>query len=351
MLPTLISSWNGAPATARAYELLSRGTPLLDAIVAGVQIVEDDPEEMSVGYGGLPNEEGIVELDAAVMDGRLHKAGAVAGLRGVRHAAAVALNVLRRTDHALIVGEGARRFAVQCGFKEEDLLTPQAREAWLAWKAELSNKDAWLSAAEIGDGAGSDFGAARWAGHASNPTPGGPPPAATNKTVTPKPGESGGKPKVPFTFGTIHVSGIDANGDLASVTTTSGLSYKIPGRAGDTPIVGAGLYTDNAVGSAGCTGRGESTMLNCAAYAVVQFMESGRSPTEACLAALEKIVRNTREKRLLDASGRPHFNCTLYALRKDGATGAAALHADYKHVVQRGSETTVLDCASLYPRV
>lgn len=343
MTPIFISSWNGAPATTRAFELLSGGTGLLDAIVAGVQLVEDDPAEMSVGYGGLPNEDGIVELDAAVMDGPLHKAGAVAGLRGIRHAAAVALQVLRRTDHALLVGEGARVFALRCGFKEEDLLTPAAREAWLAWKAELSTRDAWLGPEEMARGAGSEFGGARWAGHVGNPTPGGPPEAAN-----PRPGDSGGRPKVPFTFGTIHMSGLDAAGNLASVTTTSGLSYKIAGRAGDTPIVGAGLYTDNAVGSAGCTGRGEATMQSCAAFAVVQAMEAGRHPTEACLEVLRRIAANTRERRLLRADGRPHFNCTLYAIRKDGELGSAAMHEGYTFVAQRGAETRLERCAALY---
>jgi len=353
MLPTFVASWNGGPATARAFELVQGGTPLLEALVAGVQIVEDDPKEMSVGFGGLPNEEGEVELDAAVMDGPTHKAGAVAGLRGVRHAAAVALEVLRRTDHALLVGEGARRFARQCGFRDEDLLTPEAREAWLLWKASLSTRDAWLGPEETGGRAGSDFGAARWAGHHTNPNPGGPPrivsqPKTDMQGQVPKPGESGGRPEVPFTFGTIHVSGIDANANLASVTTTSGLSYKIPGRAGDTPIVGAGLYTDNDTGSAGCTGRGEATMHNCTAYAVVQAMRAGMPPQEACLLGLRELVRTTREPRLLRADGRPHFNCTVYALRKDGELGAASIHPGYMFIAQRGATTELASAAALF---
>ncbi|MBS0196584.1 MAG: N(4)-(beta-N-acetylglucosaminyl)-L-asparaginase [Planctomycetes bacterium] len=331
-LPILISSWNGAPATSLAAKLHGAGTPLLDAIVAGISLVEDDPEELSVGYGGLPNEDGEVELDAAVMDGPLHKAGAVAGLRRVRHAAAVAREVLRRTDHALLVGEGALRFAKQCGFKEEDLLTPKAREGWLQWKASLSNKDGWIGPEEVT----SDFGHARWAGRENNPTPGGPPP-----------GDSKTASGAPFTYGTIHVSGLDLQGNLFSCTSTSGLSYKIPGRVGDSPVIGAGIFTDNEIGSAGATGRGESTLHNCAAFEVVRLMEEGRTPTQACLETLARIAKRTRERRLLSAPGHPSFNVTLYALRSDGETGAASMLPGYEYVVQRAGETSVENAASL----
>lgn len=335
MAPTLIASWNGAPATKLAALLHSRGTPLLDAIVEGIKLVEDDPEELSVGYGGLPNEEGEVELDACVMDGPLHKAGAVAGLKRVRHAAAVAREVLRRTDHALLVGEGALKFARQCGFREEDLMTAKSREAWLAWKAELSPRDGWISPTE----AASDFGHARWAGHTENPTPGGPPP-----------GDSTTAPRAPFTYGTIHVSGLDALGNLYACTSTSGLSYKIPGRAGDSPIVGAGIYTDNAAGSAGATGRGESTLHNCAAYEVVRLMEQGRGPTEAALETLRRMAARTREGRLLASAGRPNFNVTIYALRKDGEVGCASMHEGYEFITQTGDRCRVEKAASVFSK-
>ncbi len=333
---TLISSWNGAPATRLAADLHRKGMPLLDAIVEGVKLVEDDPEELSVGYGGLPNEACEVELDACVMDGPLHKAGAVAGLRRVRHAAAVAREVLRRTDHALLVGEGALQFARQCGFVEEDLLTPKARQAWLAWKAELSPRDGWISPREQA----SDFGHAMWAGHKDNATPGGPPP----------PNDSSTAPTAPFTYGTIHVSGRDEQGHLFGCTSTSGLSYKIPGRAGDSPIVGAGVYTDDAAGSAGCTGRGESSLHNCAAYEVVRLMEGGASPEQAALQTLARMAGRTRERRLLSAPGRPNFNVTIYAIRKDGATGCASMHQGYEYVLQEGDLTRVLPAAFLFPK-
>jgi len=336
--PVLVGSWNAGPALRLAAERYGAGLGMLDAIVDGVGLIEDDPEEMSVGYGGLPNEEGVVELDAAVMDGPRHKAGAVAGVRGIRSVARLALEVLRRTDHTLIVGDGALRLGRQLGFKEEDLLTPRARDAWLAWKASLSSRDAWLSADECTSG----FGQALWAGHTQNPTPGAPPDAS------PRPGESGGSPRVPFTFGTVHVSGMDDRGDMFSCTSTSGLSYKIPGRAGDSPIVGAGLYTDNAVGSAGCTGRGEAALQNAAAFAAVSAMERGMTPTEAALDTLGRIARNTKETRLLDGDGRPSFNVTLYALRKDGKVGAASLRPGYTYVAFRNGECCAEACVSLF---
>lgn len=335
--PVMIASWNGAPATVRAVELMSGGMDQLEAMVRGVAVVEDDPEEMSVGYGGLPNEDGQVELDAAVMDGRAGRAGAVAGLRGIRHASAVALEVMRRTDHVLLVGEGARKFARVVGFKEEDLLTEKARAAWLKWKGNLSVRDAWLGEEE----ATSEFGRAQGWG-----SPGGPAEAKSR----PAPGQSGGSPGVPFTFGTIHVSGLGADGRICAVTSTSGLSYKIAGRAGDSPVVGAGLFADDAVGSAGATGRGEAVLQACGAFSVVREMERGTAPTEACLAVLRQIAGKTRAKRLLDAKGRPSFNVTLYALRKDGAWGAASMHEGYECIVQEADAVRKESCAYLYAK-
>jgi N4-(beta-N-acetylglucosaminyl)-L-asparaginase len=356
MHSVFIASWNGAPATQKAHALHAAGTPLLDAIVAGIELVEDDPAEFSVGFGGLPNEDGEVELDAAVMEGPSHRAGAVAGLRRVRRAARLALEVMRRTDHTLLVGDGALAFARKLGYIEENLLTREAREAWLAWKASLSTKDAWIGPDEVR----SAFDTARWAGHKENPTPGGPqgmPPALTSSAQPhiPGPGSQVAPPRidlskpasVPFTYGTIHVSGRDSAGNLASCTSTSGLSYKIAGRVGDSPIVGSGLYTDNAVGSAGATGRGEASMLSCASYDVVRGMEAGLSPTQACVQTLRRIAQRTKDRRLLDDAGNPTFNVSLYALRKDGEVGAAALHKGYQHVVQQGSETVVRDSVAV----
>jgi N4-(beta-N-acetylglucosaminyl)-L-asparaginase len=299
---------------------------MLDAIVEGVGTVEDDVLEMTVGRGGLPNEAGEVELDASVFDGPRHKAGAVAGLRQVRSAAAVALQVLRRTDHNLIVGDGALAFAKAMGFALEDLLTPEARAAFEAWKRDPRRPSAWLDATGQGG-----FGGARTAGRVDSRD--GLDHAGVSATVR-------------TTTGTIHVSGRDARGDLFACTSTSGLSYKIPGRVGDSAIPGHGIFVDNAFGSAGATGRGEASMLACAAYETVRNMETGMAPTQACLETLGRVVRRTVEARLLDAPGRPAFNVILYALRKDGAWGSASIHPGYEFVVHAQGVTRKLPSAA-----
>ncbi|MEX2218403.1 MAG: N(4)-(beta-N-acetylglucosaminyl)-L-asparaginase [Phycisphaerales bacterium] len=322
----IISSGNGLPATARAMELLDSGTYLLDALVAGVALVEDDPKDDSVGYGGLPNEEGVVELDASVMDGPMHRAGAVGALRNVKNPAAVALQVLRKTDHVMIVGEGALRFARAMGFKEQELLTEHAREEWLKWKANLNRSDKWLN---------------------------------EEQQIRARPGPTGPRSQrlddetrggVRYTTGTIHCSAVTGGGDLASVTSTSGLSWKIPGRLGDSPIVGAGMYCDNAIGSAGATGRGESLIQVCGAFSIVQHMEAGMTPTEACLAVLKRIADRTREPRLLDDRGRPAFSARVYAVRKDGAYGSASIWNDGEFAVNDGTSNRREPCAFLFER-
>jgi len=315
-----ISSGNGPRATARAYEMLIGGADPLDAIVAGVKIVEDDPNDMTVGYGGLPNEEGIVELDASVMHGPTHRAGAVASLRNIKNPAAVAREVARRTDHCLIVGEGALKFAKRLGFKEENLLTERAREAWLRWRAQLNRNDDWLQEDEF------DL------------------PTADGQEV------SFDERGIPHTYGTIHCSALTAGGDLAGCTTTSGLSWKLPGRVGDSPIIGAGCYTDNAIGSAGATGRGEAVIQVCGAHSVVMRMEAGDHPTQACRHVLEKIADRTRLKRLQTADGRPNFNVTLYALRKDGAFGSACIYKGGSYAVTDAQGTRVEQSTFLHEK-
>lgn len=315
----VISSGNGLPATDKAMAMIKDGNDPVDAVVAGVNIVESDPNDMSVGYGGLPNENCIVQLDSCVMHGPTHKAGAVAAIEDIMNPASVALLVLKRTDHVMIVGQGAKQFALRHGFKEENLLTEKARQAWLRWKENLNSRDDWL-----------DHDQMDWA-------PDGTPLSAAEK-------------EVPFTYGTINCSAVDGNGDLASVTTTSGLSYKIPGRVGDSPIVGAGMFVDNFVGAAGATGRGEAVIQNCGAFSIVREMENGLSPTEACLEVLKRIADRTKQKRLLDEKGRPNFGVTFYAVRKDGAYGSATMWKGGTHSVHDGKQNRKLASAFLFER-
>ncbi len=319
--PMAISSGNGVPAVNKAVELMRGGTDTLDAIVAGINIVEDDPNDNSVGYGGLPNEEGEVELDASCLHGPSHKAGAVAGLRSIKNPSSVALRVLKRTDHVLLVGEGALKFARAMGFEEQNLLTEQSRRAWLRWKANLNADDDWLDDDQII-------------------------PKSNIKQMQSRAKELG----VPFTTGTIHVSALNSKGDLSACTSTSGLSWKLPGRVGDSPIVGAGMFCDNAVGSAGATGRGEAVIQSCGAFQIVQHMANGLAPTEACLKVLQWIADHTRQTYLLDDKGRPNFEVVLYALRKDGAYGSACFRPGRKFAIHDGKNARLEDCAALYAK-
>ena len=319
--PVSIASANGVRTTELARARMVGGADPLDAIVAGVKIVEDDPDDMTVGYGGLPNEEGVVELDSCVMHGPMHRSGAVASLRNIKNPAAVAREVARRTDHCLIVGDGALKFARRLGFEEENLLTERARKAWLRWRATLNRNDDWLQQDEF------DLPADMQGQDVSFDAQG-----------------------VPHTTGTIHCSAVDGNGDLAGCTTTSGLSWKIPGRVGDSPIIGAGCYTDNSVGSAGATGRGEAVIQVCGAHAVVVRMEAGDTPAEACLNVLKKIVEKTRVDRLRTEDGRPNFDVKLYALRKDGAFGGASIYKGGAYAVADAKGARTEKCAYLYER-
>jgi N4-(beta-N-acetylglucosaminyl)-L-asparaginase len=312
----VVSSGNGIRATERAMDLLRQGSNPLDAVVAGVNIVEDDPNDMSVGYGGLPNEEGVVELDASVMYGPTHTSGAVAGIQNIKNPSKVARLVMDRTKHCLLVGEGALKFALAHGFKKEDLLTDKAREAWLQWKETLSDNDNWL------------------------------PP-----NVDKLPAEL--RPAV-MTHGTINCLALDGAGRLAGVTTTSGLSWKIPGRVGDSPIIGAGLYVDNAVGAAGSTGLGEANIRTCASFTVVQFMAQGLSPEEACLKTLEKIAEKAKlwpaALKLLGPDGRPSFGLDFYALNKKGEYGSAAMWKGSRYAVHDGVKNGLREGAYLHKR-
>jgi N4-(beta-N-acetylglucosaminyl)-L-asparaginase len=259
---------------------MAAGVDPLDAAIAGVNIQELDPNDQSVGLGGLPNYDGVVQLDASCMHGPTRRAGAVAALEGIATPSLVAKAVMDYTDHIMLAGEGAKRFALAMGFAEQNLLTEKSRQDWLRWRARLNPADAWL--------------------------------------------DHDDDVRIRFTTGTINLCALDANGDLGSVTTTSGLSWKVPGRVGDSPIVGAGQYCDNRVGAAGSTGRGEANIKACGAFLVVEEMRRGAAPAEACRRALARVIEMT-EDRLLDA-GRPLFHLDYYAIGKDGRYGGATLY-------------------------
>ncbi|MBN2365762.1 MAG: N(4)-(beta-N-acetylglucosaminyl)-L-asparaginase [Calditrichaeota bacterium] len=286
--PVVISSANGETAVSTAMNLLVQGSDPLDAVIAGVNKVEDDPEELTVGLGGLPNEAGIVQLDASVMHGPTHNAGAVAALEGIRNPSKVAKLVMERSDHVLLVGEGAQDFAKAHGFTVEDLLTEKSRKIWLYWKETLNNNDDWL------------------------------PPENEKLDEELR--------KFFNVHGTITCCALDANNDLAGVTTTSGLSFKMPGRVGDSPIPGAGLYVDNAVGAVGSTGRGEANLKNLSCYQAVEFMRQGLHPGEACIKVCQRIVEHTHLPSLKNKKGQPNFNVKFYALKKNGEYGGASIY-------------------------
>jgi len=306
--PVAISSANGLRSTARAVELMASGEDTLEAVVAGVNIVEADPNDSSVGYGGLPNEEGVVELDSCVMHGPSCNAGSVAAIRDIKLPSRVAKLVLERTDHVMLVGEGARRFALAHGFRAEDLLTDEARKQWLRWKENLSADDDWLSPEEAKSG------------HAARPT------------------------------GTISCLGVNPAGEISGVTTTSGLAFKVPGRVGDSPIIGAGLYVDNEVGAAGATGRGEAVIIASGSRILVENLRHGMNPRDAVFDVLRRIARQTVDPRLRDAAGRPAFDVVLYALRRDGQHAAGALWSGRQYAVDEGEGSRLADCVHLFDK-
>ncbi|MEW6735105.1 MAG: N(4)-(beta-N-acetylglucosaminyl)-L-asparaginase [Acidobacteriota bacterium] len=331
--PVVVSSANGIRTTEKAMQMLRSGADTLDAVIAGVNIVEDDPKDMSVGYGGLPNEEGDVELDASVMHGPSRRAGAVASLRNIKNPSKVARVVMDRSEHVLLVGEGALRFAIAHGFKKEELLTEETRFIWLRWKEAMSDKDGWGPGLSNPDKTASlylndNLNRAELL-------------ALADRVIANRP------------TGTINCLAINERGDISGTTTTSGLAFKIPGRVGDSPLIGCGLYVDNDVGAAGSTGLGEECIKINGSHTVVELMRQGKSPTEACLEALKRIVNNYHG----NMQKLRQFNVNFYAVNKNGEYGAGALwgyrivdkERQYgKYAVHDGRENKLLDIPSLY---
>jgi len=290
---------NGGPETCveRAFSLMTAGVDVLDAIVAGVTIVELDPADTSVGYGALPNAEGVVELDACCMHGSRRRAAGVAALTGVATATAVAKRLMEETNHHLLAGDGAQRFARRCGFRvEADLTTGKSRALWAEWKRRL---DARAVDAARQVQAGYEIGVEM---------------------------EHEGLIDANHVWGTINCNGISAAGQIAGATSTSGLAWKMPGRVGDSPILGAGLYVNGEVGAAGSTGRGESNLYNLSSFLIVDLMRRGIHPKDAALDALQQIKANTVDPSLLNARGEPNFNVKFYVLNRRGEYAGVALY-------------------------
>lgn len=339
--PVVISAANGytkddsgKQGIKVAYDMVAGGADPLDAIVSGVQIVELNPHDQSVGLAGLPNEDGVVQLDASCMHGPTKRAGAVGCLEDIATAAAVAKAVMDRTDHIMLVGEGAKRFAVEMGFKPQNLLTEESREAWLRWKSKLNPSDNWLDPVdEPPRGRPATGGSKR-------------PSSDFDTTGVHVYYDARG---VPYTYGTINMNAVTASGDIASVTTTSGLSWKIPGRVGDSPIIGAGQYCDNEVGAAGSTGRGEANIKVCGAFLAVEFMRQGMAPQAALMKVMERVIAMT-EKRLLNENGRPYFQLQYYAVNKKGEYAGACAYEGSKFAVADANGVRLEDCAFLFRR-
>ena len=308
-----IASHNGKVASDQAFQTMVAGGSPLDGVVAGVTLVEDDPNELTVGYGGLPNEDGVVQLDAAVMDGASHRGGAVAALEGVRHPTPVARLVMEQTRRVMLAGEGARRFALANGFAEENLLTEKARRMWHYWRRRRSGIDDWRDPP-----ADDDLDAHKYF-----------------------------QQEFYKTGGTIHCSAIDSTGNIACATSTSGHSFKLCGRVGDSPIIGAGLYVDNDVGSCGGIGHGEAAMRHVASFAVVELMRQGRSPLEAGLEVLQRINdKALPEER--DEQGRAKFELQLFILASDGQHAGVAMRGPKEIAVSDAGGTNLELCTPLW---
>lgn len=323
--PVIVCAHNGFNYLDDAFTFLKGGGDTLDAALRVVRGPEDDPNDTSVGLGGLPNEEGVVELDACCMHGPTRRAGSVGGVRNIKNVSLVSKAVMDHTGHVMLVGEGAERFAVAVGFPRENLLTDHSRKIWLLWKEYHSNSDwwgpglddpNWQSPEKEENKPQSQLWQERWRRLEER---------AANLGIAPElRSEAVRKVLFPPT-GTIHCSALNEKGEISGCTTTSGLAYKLPGRVGDSPIIGAGCYTDQDVGSAGATGSGEENIKVAGAHTIVENMRRGMSPHEAGMDALKRIARNYNN----DMNRLRFVDMIYYVLRKDGAYACVSFWQGY----------------------
>jgi L-asparaginase/N4-(beta-N-acetylglucosaminyl)-L-asparaginase len=289
--PVFLSTWgHGKPANERASEVFKSGGSLLDAVEKGINVVENDPNVTSVGYGGIPNAEGVVELDAAIMDGTRHRAGSVCSLRMIKNPISVARLVLEKTRHTTLAGDGAFRFALKMGFEPQTLLTPQSLQKWLEWKADPRHKTFWVSREN---------------------------------------------------HDTIGMLGMDGKGHVVAGCSTSGLAFKIPGRVGDSPLVGCGVYADDNVGAASATGDGDLMTNYCTSISIVHFMARGASPQEACMELLQHMVKTAAENKNAEAS--------VIAMNTRGEIGAASMNdgPQFEYALWRNGESQMAKAVKL----
>lgn len=280
--PVVVSTWKNTKANREAWRTLKSGHTALDAVEAGVKVVEADPKDMSVGYGGRPDRDGKVTLDASIMNAE-GDCGSVCFLQDIKHPISVARKVMEDTPHAMLAGAGARQFALENGFRAEHLLTPKAEQAWKNWQKESKYKP--IINIENHD--------------------------------------------------TIGMVAMDHNGDLSGACTTSGLAFKMHGRVGDSPIIGAGLFVDNEIGAAVATGMGEAIIKVCGSFLVVELMRQGRTAEEACKAAVERVARKQK--------GHEEFQVCFLGLRKDGTYGGYAMHKGFMYAVSTKPEPEVIN--------
>ncbi|TAJ09166.1 glycosylasparaginase [Marinilabiliaceae bacterium JC017] len=281
--PLALSTWrNGIPANEAAWEVLKNGGRALDAVEAGVMVVEGDPNDMSVGYGGRPDRDGIVTLDACIMDEH-GNCGSVAAIENIKHPISVARKVMEETPHVMLAGDGALQFALEQGFKKENLLTDKARKEWEEWRKT------------------SDY-----------------------------------KPLINIeNHDTIGMLAIDQKGDISGSCTTSGLAYKMHGRVGDSPIIGAGMFCDNEVGGAVATGMGEMMMKTLGSFLIVEFMRQGRTPQEAVEEAIRRIVKKVPDYQ--------KFQTGYLAVNKEGEVGAYCIHKGFNYALYVNGENKLID--------